>query len=140
MQLALHNYRAKMIYKLFKNISLIIIAIVIAGFIDVTVSKIGWPPFGGFVGGLLIGLSSKNREILYGAFGGVLYVVLMFVVAVAIGLGVKLSIREALGTLLLSIRTADFLRLFSIMVFFIFGALIGRILKDKKKRGSEKGK
>lgn len=123
-----------MIYKLLKNILLITMAIIIAGFFDVTVSRIGFPPFGGGVGGLLIGLYFKNREVLYGAFVGLFYIILSFVVSIAIGIGIKLTIKETLDTLFLSIRAVDFLKMFSIMAFFIFGAWLGRLLKKKRWR------
>lgn len=123
-----------MIYKLFINILLLVIALAIAGFIDLTLSKFKWPPFGAFVGGLLIGLFVKNKEVLYSAFGGILYIALAFVIIVAMGLGVNLTTKEVLGMLFSSIRAVDYFKFFSMIVLFILGGWVGRNLKKRRKK------
>lgn len=114
---------------------IILIALVIAGLIDMTLSKVKLPPFGGFVAGMLLGLFFKDRKILYSALGGILYIVFLFVVLVAIGLGVKSTIKEALTMLFTSMKAVDFLKPILIMIFFILGGWVGRILRNKMGEG-----
>jgi hypothetical protein len=134
MVFAFQNYKGKVVQRFFRIIFsalIMLMALVIGGLIDVTLSKVKLPPLGGLVAGMLLGLFFKDRELLYSALCGILYIFFLFIVLLAIGLGGNSTIQETLNMLFTSMKAVDFLKPILIMASFILGGYVGRILRNK---------
>ena len=113
-----------------KNTLVFTMALVIAGIIDSFLARPLFP-FGGIVGGILIGLLLRKKVVLHALIIGMFYISAIFVMVSAMWLDGK-DISSNFWPMISFLGASFFLKLFSVILFFVFGSLIGRLIMKKK--------